>query len=252
MKDNNKLFFSSSILSQIKIKIFSQWLYVVLKFYFYPKFGQMVTTKVTMIRHGETEWNVAMRLQGNQNSELTPRGLLQVQLVANVLSKRTFDLLISSDQGRAIITAMAINKYHNLEMILSENLRERNFGIMEGLTREEIGEKYPLVYEGYMKRISEYQVPEGESLIQFYTRVSIELKNIVSLYEGSRILIITHGGVLDCTMRMVFGYSLDVSRNFSIFNAALNTFSVTNSKWKLEEWGNIDHLRSIDTFDEIK
>jgi probable phosphoglycerate mutase len=138
-----------------------------------------------------------------------------------------------------------------LKIILTENLRERNFGIMEGLTREEIAKKFPEVYEGYMKRKSEYQIPEGESLIQLYSRVTNELKNIISLYKGSNILIVTHGGVLDCTMRMVFSYSLDASRNFSIYNAAINTFSVKNNKWNLEEWGNIDHFSSMDNFDEI-
>ena len=211
----------------------------------------MGISKVTMIRHGETEWNVSMRLQGKRNSNLTPLGLKQVELVAKALSKRSFDLLISSDQGRAVKTAEAINNYHNLNITLSEKLRERNFGIMEGLTREEIAIKFPEVHEGYMKRKSEFQIPEGESLVQFFSRITGELTNIVNNYEGKNILIITHGGVLDCTMRMVFSYSLDVSRNFSIFNAAINTFSIKNNKWNLEEWGNIDHFSSIDTFDEI-
>jgi len=211
----------------------------------------MDITKVTMIRHGETEWNVAMRLQGNQDSKLTQRGIKQIELVAEVLSKRTFDVLISSDQGRAVSTAETINKYHNLNILLNEKLRERNFGIMEGLTREEIAEKFPEVHTSYMKRKSVYQVPDGESLIQLYLRVTEELKNIIKIHKGSKILIVTHGGVLDCTMRMVFSYSLDLQRNFSISNSAINTFSITNGKWKLEEWGNIDHLSSINSLDEI-
>jgi 2,3-bisphosphoglycerate-dependent phosphoglycerate mutase len=211
----------------------------------------MITTKITIIRHGETEWNVSMRLQGNQNSELTLRGKKQVELVAKALSRRDFNVLISSDQGRAVNTAEIINKYHNLKMILNKNLRERNFGIMEGLTREEIAIKFPDVHDGYIKRKSEYQIPDGESLVQLYTRVTCELNNINKQYEGSKILIVTHGGVLDCLMRMVFSYSLDVSRNFSIYNAAINTFSIQNNRWNLEEWGNIDHINCIDSFGEI-
>jgi probable phosphoglycerate mutase len=210
----------------------------------------MGITKVTMIRHGETEWNVAMRLQGNQDSNLTSLGIKQVELVAEALSSKPFDIHISSDQGRAVKTAEIINEHHHLKIVLNENLRERNFGIMEGLTREEIAEKYPEVHESYIKRKSEFQVPQGESLIQLYSRVTNELKRIVSLHESKKILIITHGGVLDCTMRMVFSYSLDNPRNFSIYNAAINTFSVKDGKWNLNEWGNIDHLRSINTFEE--
>ena len=211
----------------------------------------MGSTKVTMIRHGETNWNVAMRLQGKKDSDLTLKGIQQAELVAKALSHRTFDIFISSDQGRAIKTAEIINKYHSLDLILNKNLRERNFGIMEGLTREEIGKKYPEVHEGYMKRKSEYQVPDGESLIQLYSRVTGELKKIVGSYNGSKILIVTHGGVLDCIMRMVFSYSLDISRNFSIYNTAINTFSVEDGIWNLDEWGNIDHLSDISSMDEL-
>jgi 2,3-bisphosphoglycerate-dependent phosphoglycerate mutase len=221
------------------------------KFYFCVKYKQMDITKVTMIRHGETEWNVAMRLQGKQNSELTLLGIKQVELVAEELGKRTFDVLISSDQRRAVNTAEIINKYHNLKIILNEDLRERNFGIMEGLTREEIAKKFPEVHDAYIERKSEFQVPDGESLIQLFSRVTNELKKIINLYEGKSILIVTHGGVLDCTMRMVFSLSLDRSRNFSIYNAAINTFTVTNGQWDLIEWGNIDHLASIATFAEF-
>jgi probable phosphoglycerate mutase len=212
----------------------------------------MGTTQVTMIRHGETEWNVAMRLQGNQDSNLTERGTKQAELVAEALSRKYFNVFISSDQGRAVKTSNIINKYHNLNIIFTEKLRERNFGIMEGMTREEIAVKFPEVHKGYLKRKSEYQIPEGESLAQLYSRVTEVLKNIIDKYKGNKILIVTHGGILDCTMRMVFSYSLDLQRNFSIYNAAINTFSVTDGKWNLEEWGNINHLENLDTFNELK
>lgn len=211
----------------------------------------MGITRLTIVRHGETEWNVAMRLQGKKDSNLTPLGRLQAQHASDALRHRKFDVLISSDQGRAVETAKIINVYHQLEFNLSEKLRERNFGIMEGLTREEVGEKYPEVHEGYMKRKSNYQVPEGESLVQFYSRVSNELNRIADLWKEKNILIISHGGVLDCTMRMVFGISLDVRRNFSIYNASINTFTFINGQWDLDEWGNIEHFRGTGVMDEL-
>jgi len=199
----------------------------------------METTKLTIVRHGETEWNVAMRLQGKLNSSLTTVGRKQIEYAAKALRNRKFEMLITSDLGRAMETAMIINSYHKLEVNLSENLRERNFGVMEGLTREEVAEKYPEVHEGYMTRKSNYQVPDGESLVQFYARVSAELKRIVELWPGKNILAISHGGVLDCSMRMVFGISLDACRNFTIYNASINTFSFSNNQWDLEECVNI-------------
>jgi probable phosphoglycerate mutase len=226
-------------------------MYEATKFYFCAKYRQVGKTTITMIRHGETEWNVSMRLQGYQDSQLTQQGMQQVQQVAGALSKRSFNVLISSDQGRAVKTAEGINRHHNLNLILNKNMRERNFGIMEGLTREQIAQKFPEVHDGYMKRKSEYQVPDGESLFQLYSRVSRELKNMTELYKGNKILIVTHGGVLDCTMRMVFSIPLVAPRKFSIYNTAINTFSVKGNKWSLEEWGNIEHLKNLDAFDEL-
>ncbi|MBN2522426.1 MAG: histidine phosphatase family protein [Bacteroidales bacterium] len=211
----------------------------------------MEKTWITLIRHGETEWNVAMRLQGVKDSNLTSKGLKQAELVAGKLCKRKFDIIISSDLGRAIKTAEIIASKTRLNIIRDQTLRERNFGIMEGLTREEISEKYPDVISGYMKRKVSYAIENGESLTEFYDRVTQGLNRIISIHKGEKILIITHGGVLDCMIRMVFNYPLSGIRNFTINNASINVFSVKNKQWILEEWGNVDHLRAIEKLDEI-
>ncbi len=213
----------------------------------------MVKTQVVLVRHGETEWNVAMRLQGIQDSNLTKNGIHQAKMVAKALSAHRFDILISSDLGRAIKTAEIINSYQHLEIITDASLRERAFGVMEGLTREQILEKYPEVFSGYMERKDTYQIPYGESLNDFYKRVTTGLKKIVTMHRGKEILLISHGGVLDCVMRMIFNYPLSAPRYFSIYNASINSFSVTENQWFLEQWGNIDHqkIQSI-SLDELK
>lgn len=207
-------------------------------------------TTITIVRHGETEWNIAMRLQGKQDSPLTENGYLQVEMVTRALRNKTFDAIISSDLGRAIDTANIINRYHNKNVIFNENLRERNFGVMEGLTREEIKERFKEVFDGYMLRKEHYEIPEGESLVAFYNRVSGEINKIAEEYSGENILIIAHGGVLDCMMRMIFNIPLSSRRAFSIYNAAINTFSYSNKKWTLEQWGNTDHFNDVESMDE--
>ena len=202
-------------------------------------------TLITIVRHGETEWNVAMRLQGKQDSAFTIKGEQQVLKVAEALQYRKFDVLISSDLGRAMKTAQAINKYHSHQIILSEKFRERNFGVMEGLTLKQIKERFPEVHGGYKTRAEEFQVPEGESLVQFAARVDDGLNEIVKEHPGKRILLVAHGGVLDCMLRMTFEIPLGTTRNFSIYNAAINAFSFEDGVWKLEEWGNTDHFNGM-------
>lgn len=193
-----------------------------------------------MVRHGETEWNIAMRLQGMQNSELTKKGIEQAKQAAEALRNRTFDKLISSDLKRALETAVILNQFHDLPLERNASIRERNFGIMEGLTREEIMERFPDTYQGYMQRKDTYQVPDGESLVDFYARVTKGVRQIAEDYEGKRLLIVTHGGVMDCMMRMIFDYPLSAPRRFSIYNASINEFSVNEGQWQLDTWGNIE------------
>ena len=204
----------------------------------------MSDTRITLVRHGETQWNVQLRLQGMMNSELTGNGRKQAEMVAGALRERNFNAIISSDLGRAVATAEAINKYHNLPLQLEPSDRERYFGVMEGLTREEILERYPEVHAGYMERKDTYQIPQGESLVDFYKRVTAGLNEIINQNFGNDILIVTHGGVLDCIMRMVFDYALHAPRRFSIYNGSINVFSIRDNEWFLEQWGNIDHQQT--------
>jgi probable phosphoglycerate mutase len=200
----------------------------------------MTKTRLTIIRHGETEWNLALRLQGMKNSELTRKGLEQARVAARALKDKKFDRLITSDLKRAVITAEILNEYHHLPVLQDETLRERNFGIMEGLTREEIQERYPETFNGYMLRKDTYQIPEGESLVSFYKRVTTGIRHIAQQNKGCSVLIVTHGGVLDCIMRMIFDYPLSAPRRFSIYNASINNFSIDENEWQLDTWGNID------------
>ena len=205
----------------------------------------MVKTSVIVVRHGETKWNVTRQLQGRKNSNLTENGIKQAVLTAEALKNKSFDFLYTSDLRRALETTEIINKYHQLEIHIDESLAERNFGVIEGLKQDEMIEKYPEVFTRYMKREEEYQIPDGESLISFYNRVKKGLNAIANSHTGKRILIVTHGGVLDCMMRMVFNYPLSAPRSFSIYNASVNRFSVTDATWFLEEWGEISHQESM-------
>lgn len=209
-------------------------------------------TRVTIVRHGETEWNVSMQLQGHRDSPLTPLGVAQVDATAKLLKERDFDVFISSDLKRAADSALILNRYHNMDIIANSAIRERSFGIMEGLTRDELKRSYPDIYEGYMQRIPDYQIPNGESLEQFYHRVIDEINNLAMAYFGKNLLIVAHGGVLDCVIRKVFDMPLDAPRRFRLYNASINTILVKSDNiWLLEEWGVVSKDSSLAPRDEL-
>nr|WP_321355335.1 histidine phosphatase family protein [uncultured Draconibacterium sp.] len=210
-----------------------------------------MATEITIIRHGETMWNVQKRIQGQRNSKLSENGITQAELVAKALAKREFDVLISSDLERALETANIINKQLLIPHKYSANLRERSFGIFEGKNFAEIEEKYPEEYRRYKERNPEFVVPGGESLQQLYQRVTSEIEAIAHKFKDQNVLIVSHGLVLEMMMYKTFNLKLDEPRTFSINNSSISSFYIDEDNWFLKEWGVIEHLFSVNVLNEL-
>ena len=103
-------------------------------------------TELLLIRHGETLWNQQRRMQGQNDSPLTPTGLEQARKLARRLKDVAFSALYSSDLRRAHETARCIADATGHEVIADRGLRERSFGIFEGLTNDEIRARHPEDY----------------------------------------------------------------------------------------------------------
>lgn len=114
-----------------------------IRFNTFAKIFKMSKTRLTVIRHGETEWNKKLQMQGHQDSPLTSDGKTQAKLLAETIHHRNFEVLITSDLGRARETSEIINTHLQLKVLEDISLRERAFGLLEGLKREEAREKYP-------------------------------------------------------------------------------------------------------------
>jgi broad specificity phosphatase PhoE len=95
-------------------------------------------TRFIVVRHGQTEWNVEARIQGQGDSNLTAEGRAQARAIAARLAAQPFDVLVSSDLGRAAETARAIAERCGKPIVLDARLRERHFGVGEGMTYEEV------------------------------------------------------------------------------------------------------------------
>lgn len=210
-----------------------------------------MATEITIVRHGETIWNTEKRIQGHLNSKLTENGLLQAKLVAKALAKRTFDVVISSDLQRAVDTAKIINTKLLLPLEYNSNLRERSFGILEGKTIAEIEKQHPNEYTFYKERNPEYVVPKGESTEQLFKRVTSEIENIAQKYHHKKVLIVSHGLVLEMMLYKTFSIALNKPRSFSINNSSISSFYIDDNSWFLKEWGVIEHLQSLNVLTEL-
>src|SRR4030065_38117 len=127
-------------------------------------------THLIAIRHGETGWNKESRFQGHLNSALNDEGLAQAQALGERLAAERFDLLLSSDLGRALQTASAIAMRSGHEIVVEPRLRERRMGLFQGLTAAEVQARYPDEYARFSTRDPDYVLPGGESVRQLFRR----------------------------------------------------------------------------------
>ncbi len=217
---------------------------------FIEKMNNSTYTKLVVVRHGETVWNKEGRQQGHLDSNLSDLGKLQAQAIASALVRVTFHALYSSDLGRAFKTAKIIANHSNLQITVDSRLRERNLGISQGLTIQEFKLKYPEEYRNFVSRDIDYIIPEGESIRQRFERSIACAVELAFQHTGQRILLVTHGGILDSLFRKSLNLPLTEERTFSLYNASINEFSISNNSWKLDSWGNIHHLQTLDTLDD--
>lgn len=195
------------------------------------------STILFAVRHGETEWNLAGKFQGHLDSPLTESGIQQAQALADDLAGRGIEALYSSDLGRAMQTAHIIGERLELPVHADECFRERRLGILQGMSKGEFREKYPNEWAAFASGEPDYEVPGGESAKQLYTRCIERGIELAGRHVGQRILIVSHGGVLRSFFYHALCIPLTTPRRFSVFNAAINCFTVSKDRWRLDTWG---------------
>jgi len=208
--------------------------------------------RLIVIRHGETEWNIQHRYQGQKDSPLTEKGRAQAEAVADRLASEALDRIVSSDLGRAVDTAKAIARRHEgLVWDQDPGLRERDFGILAGYTRSEAAEAHPQEEEGYLNGGVDYRIPEGESLRDVYHRAGRVFDSLAGQYGGQTLCVVTHGGILGMFLRHAIGIPAEHTRAYKFVNAAFNEFSHEDGRWLLHTWGDVNHLARIGAIDDL-
>jgi probable phosphoglycerate mutase len=195
-----------------------------------------------MVRHGQTEWNIAGIRQGHLDSRLTERGMAQAKALAQRLARERFAALYSSDLGRAVQTAMAIADLTGHEVVTDPRLRERHLGIFQGLNGNEILEKYPEERRMLRTLGPDYIIPGGESMKQQVERNVAYLNDLAHKHVGETIVVVTHGGVVSGFFRHTLAIPLDAPRRFEFVNAGVNVFAYEEEYWMLLTWGDVSHL----------
>ncbi len=203
-------------------------------------------TRLLLVRHGRTAWNLDGRIQGHTDVPLDALGRWQAARVAAALADLPLAAVYASDLQRAAATAEPLARAQGLALRLDAGLRERGFGRYEGRRFADIAVEAPEDAARWRSREPGFAPGGGESLRDFSARCLAALARLAGAHAGEAIAVVTHGGVLDCVHRAATGQALDAPRCWTLDNAALHHVLHTGEGFTLLAWGLATHLEGSD------
>ena len=199
--------------------------------------------KLYIVRHGETEWNVIKRFQGQLNTPLTEKGMEKLRKTGKKLENVLFDEVYTSELGRTVASAEIIlnenrgykNKKRELKKLAE--LNEVYFGVWQGLTYEEVFLKYPEEGNNYFYNVKNYKAEnvEAEKLEDALERFLKGINKILDSHESGNILVVTHGTVFEMFINYVENKSIfDIDERTLMGNGDYKVFSYKDGKFQEE------------------
>jgi alpha-ribazole phosphatase len=153
-------------------------------------------TRLLLVRHGETELQSSLRYWGKTDVDLGPIGLHQAEQLRDRLAMEKIDAIYTSELKRAAETAAVIAARHNLKVVPCPELREVDFGRLEGLEFNEIQQQFPEIEKMWVTRDPALVYPEGESLAGFEERVAGFISRLQNHRQDETVLVVAHAGVV--------------------------------------------------------
>ena len=179
-------------------------------------------SRLFLVRHGNTRLNSAERFWGQTDVELGDDGIRQAERLRDRLASEKIDIIYSSNLCRATETARIIASNHQTDIIICAELREVNFGKLEGLTFKEVSQLHPAVYEAWVKNSLTLKYPGGESVAHLNNRVTNFLERLKKHTPEETILIVAHSAPLRMLICHLLGIGIQHWRQLRLELASLS------------------------------
>ncbi|WP_144611089.1 phosphoserine phosphatase 1 [Bacillus cereus] len=201
-------------------------------------------TTVYVTRHGETEWNVAKRMQGRKNSALTENGMLQAKQLGDRMKDLSIDAIYSSPSERTLHTAELINGNRNIQIIADEHFYEINMGIWEGQTVDDIERQYPDEIQLFWCEPHLFQSTSGENFESVYKRVIEGIQLLLEKHKGESILIVSHAAAAKLLVGHFAGIEIEnVWDDPFMHSASLSIIEFEEGKGEVKQFADISHFQ---------
>lgn len=175
-----------------------------------------------LIRHGETKWNTEHRIQGQTDIPLNAVGVKQAQRIAKQLKGYPIQNFYASPLKRAYRTARIIHAHHgDTSLTTHDDLKERNFGVGEGMTYDKITNRFPVMAFPRSWDHPYSQIPDGERLIDVYRRGIRFMRELVENERGKTVAIVAHGVIIRCIISYLMRFPLNTNMFYELKNTSL-------------------------------
>ena len=179
-----------------------------------------------VVRHGESEYNVQGKWGGLQTTPLTAKGLEQAKLAATQLPDIDFEIIVASSMMRTRQTAQVIQEKTHLPLIFSDEFVERNIGVYDGLTKKEIIEKYPDLWERDCIKKLDDAPTDGETYGQLYARVTAALQKLKADYPDKNVILVAHFFAIRVTYWYCNNVPFEEMLDYSLENCEIAKFTL--------------------------
>lgn len=207
---------------------------------------------LTLVRHGESQWNARRRIQGQLESDLSPMGRMQARALRGYLPVSSFAAVYSSDLIRAADTALLATGLPREQVILTEALREISFGDWEGLSPEQVRDRWPAEWDAFRRDPINRRPATGETIDALSARVGGLIEHCHRSHSGQNVVFFSHGGPVRMALIETLGLPRHHWRTLRIANTGLTRVEFTEGGASLGCFNLTGHLVDVQDAEEIE
>ena len=190
--------------------------------------------KLYLVRHGETDYNNALRFQGQTDIPLNQTGIRQAEKVAGFFKDIPLQAIYTSSLKRARTTAEIIGKRKGIEPQVTDALREMSFGIWENMNSNDIQKKYAKEWKDFFASPAGTKIPQGESMSDVQKRAYPVVQQILDQHPEGDVAFIAHGGIIRVMICTMLGLDLNRAWHLHVGNASVTCFYYWGRSYTLD------------------
>ena len=203
-------------------------------------------TEILITRHGETDWNVQKIFRGRADIDLNSAGRKQAEALALFLKGTKLDAIYTSPLERALRTAQIVaGQQHRLRMETDIDLVDFDYGEWQGVSEEDVKEKYPELYGRWLKEPHKVKIPGGESLNDVKKRVLRALDTIVAEHETGTVMIVSHRILMKTLILSLLGLDLSRLANIKLDACGITSFNYEDDRWVMTGFNETCFLQAL-------